>query len=245
MSGLLPNHDVTRTIHQMSESFGQAIDAKDPFTKNHSDEVAVVSHAVALAMGLPAMAADVIHIAGHLHDIGKIGVPDSVLNKNGPLSEWEWRMVRKHPATGRAILEPVWAMAHMGVPELVVCHHERFDGRGYPQGLSGRDIPLGARIIAVADSLSAMLQHRPYRTALEFEDACEEIRCGAGTQFDPAVVDAFVTIREPVRQMLIYSRHAAGPLDALLDGDDEEWTPPLKLNGGRALPPRGLEEERS
>ena len=219
--------DLTRAIHEMSESFGWAIDAKDHFTKNHSDEVAVVAHAVALAMGLTAMTADVIHIAGHLHDIGKIGVPDSVLNKNGPLTESEWRMVRRHPETGRSILAPVRAMIRMGVPDIVVCHHERFDGLGYPKGLAGHDIPLGARVIAVADSLSAMLQQRSYRMALDFDDACQEIRLGAGAQFDPAVVEAFLSIREPVRQMLVYSRHAAtDPLDDI-DTLDDRWMPTL------------------
>ena len=199
----------------MSESFGQAIDAKDPFTKNHSDEVAVVAHALALAMKLPARAADIIHIAGHLHDIGKIGVPDAVLNKRGPLTDDEWALVARHPETGRDILAPVRSMTGMGVPELVVCHHERFDGRGYPHGLSGTDIPLGARIITVADSLSAMLQHRPYRQAMDYAEACREIRDKSGTQFDPRVVDVFWDVRETVRQMLECSRLAAVDVAAL------------------------------
>ena len=193
---------VSAILHEMSESFGRAIDAKDPFTKNHSDEVAVVSQALALAMGISARMADVIHIAGHLHDIGKIGVPDYILTKSAPLADDEWRLIKRHPATGAAILTPVVAMARLGVPELVLCHHERFDGRGYPRKLSGAGIPLGARIITLADSLSAMLQERPYRKGMRFEDACLEIERHAGDHFDPEVVSVFGTIHEPVRQML-------------------------------------------
>jgi HD-GYP domain-containing protein (c-di-GMP phosphodiesterase class II) len=193
---------VSAVVHEMSESFGRAIDAKDPFTKNHSDEVAVVSQALALVMGFSPQRADAIHIAGHLHDIGKIGVPDSVLGKTTPLLPEEWELIKKHPDTGAAILAPVEAMACLGVPELVRCHHERFDGRGYPRKLAGGDIPLGARIIAVADSLSAMLQGRSYRDGMAFDDACREIERCAGAQFDPAVVSAFLDTREHVRQMM-------------------------------------------
>ena len=192
---------VSTIIHEMSESFGEAIDAKDPFTKNHSDQVAVMAHALAQAMGLPTRVADVIHIAGHLHDIGKIGVPDYILTKAGPLTLEERREVADHPATGAAILAPVRAMARMGVPGLVLCHHERWDGRGYPNGLRGEAIPLGARIIAVADSLSAMLQHRPYRGPMPFDRACDEIVRNAGAQFDPRVVEAFLAIRGSIGEM--------------------------------------------
>ncbi|MFH1135292.1 MAG: HD domain-containing phosphohydrolase [Pseudomonadota bacterium] len=193
---------ISKIVHEMSESLGRAIDAKDPYTKNHSEEVAVAAQAVALAMGFSPQQADVIHIAGHLHDIGKIGVPDRVLAKTGPLTEEEWGLIKKHPGVGAAILAPVDAMARMRVPELVLCHHERFDGNGYPGRLSGRDIPLGSRIIGLADSLSAMLRRRPYRDEIGFEEACREIERCSGSQFDPEVVEAFLTIREPVRQVL-------------------------------------------
>ncbi len=209
---------VSRIVHEMSESFGRAIDAKDPFTKNHSDETAVIAQAVASAYGLSSEMCHVIHIAGHLHDIGKIGVPDCVLTKAGALSEEEWCLVRKHPVTGAAILSPVRAMARMGIPELVLCHHERFDGRGYPRNLSGEHIPLGARIIALADSLSAMLQQRTYRKGMDFEDACREIARCAGTQFDPEVASVFFSIR--------------GEAGGLLEGVRSSPTSPLTLVGG-------------
>ena len=186
-----PAHLVTTALHQFAQSLGNAIDAKDPHTSMHSDEVAEVARTLALAMDLTPSQAAIIHVAGHLHDIGKIGVPDSVLKKQGPLTTAEWRAVRRHPEAGAAILEPVTALKRIGVVDMVLHHHERWDGKGYPHRLKGEAIPLGARIISVADALSAMLQDRPYRAALDLERACQEIDRGAGTQFDPAVVAAF------------------------------------------------------
>ncbi|WP_272699219.1 HD-GYP domain-containing protein [Desulfovibrio sp. Fe33] len=179
------------TLHQFALSLGNAIDAKDPHTSMHSDEVAEVSWVLALTMGIPPTKAAAIHVAGHLHDIGKIGVPDSVLRKEYPLTTAEWQAVRHHPEAGAAILEPVAALNRLGVVDMVLHHHERWDGKGYPHRLQGTAIPLGARIISVADSLSAMLQNRPYRPALTMDNACREIYRCAGTQFDPRVVDAF------------------------------------------------------
>jgi HD-GYP domain-containing protein (c-di-GMP phosphodiesterase class II) len=182
---------VTTALHQFAESLGNAIDAKDPHTSMHSDEVAEAARVLALAMDLTPSQAGVIHVAGHLHDIGKIGVPDSVLRKQGPLTTAEWQAIRRHPEAGAAILDPVAALKRLGVVDMVLHHHERWDGKGYPHGLSGEAIPLGARIISVADALSAMLQDRPYRAALDVNRACREIEFGAGSQFDPRVVDAF------------------------------------------------------
>jgi len=184
-------HFVTTILHQFAESLGNAIDAKDSHTSMHSDEVAQISHSIALTMGLSPREADVIHVAGHLHDIGKIGVPDATLRKKGALNTKEWQAIRKHPEAGAAILRPVVALHDLGVVDMVLHHHERYDGKGYPCGLQGVKIPLGARIIALADSLSAMLQDRPYRGALTFEAACKEIVRCSGTQFDPRVVEAF------------------------------------------------------
>lgn len=202
-------HFVTTVLHQFAESLGNAIDAKDPHTSMHSDEVAQVSHALALTMGLPPREADIIHVAGHLHDIGKIGVPDSVLQKQGPLAPDEWRAIRRHPEAGADILRPVVALSNLGIVDMVLHHHERYDGSGYPLGLRGPDIPLGARIIALADSLSAILQNRPYRKARDFQAARREIIGCSGTHFDPRVVDAFIRSAETIR----------GVMDALADGD--------------------------
>ena len=177
-------------VHQLAESLGRAIDAKDGHTLAHSEEVAVIAQALAQSLGIPAQLADRIHVAGHLHDIGKIGVPDAILGKTGPLAPDEWTRMRAHPDLGADILAPLACLRDCGIVAMVRAHHERYDGRGYPLGLAGRAIPLGARIIAVADSLSAMLQSRPYRPARSFATAVTEIDRNAGSQFDPEVVAA-------------------------------------------------------
>lgn len=193
---------VTTMLHEFAESLGNAIDAKDPHTSMHSDEVAEVSHVLALTMGLSRREADIIHVAGHLHDIGKIGVPDAVLGKKGPLTPPEWRAVRKHPRAGAEILRPVGALSRLGVVDMVLYHHERYDGKGYPERLKGDAIPVGARIISLADTLSAMLQDRPYRAAKEFDAAYREIVRCSGTQFDPRVVEAFRQSADEILKMV-------------------------------------------
>lgn len=204
MGGGCPDstHFVTTILHQFAESLGNAIDAKDPHTSMHSDEVAQVAHALALTMGLSPREADIIHVAGHLHDIGKIGVPDSVLGKEGPLTTTEWKAIRKHPEAGADILRPVASLNKLGIVDMVLHHHERYDGKGYPRGLKGAQIPLGARIIALADSLSAILQNRPYRKARDFDDAVSEIIRCSGSQFDPRVVEAFRKSADAIRGII-------------------------------------------
>ncbi len=202
---------VTTVLHEFAESLGAAVDAKDHYTRQHSEEVAVVAHALALRLGVPPARADIIHVAAHLHDVGKIGVPDAVLRKPGTLTVAEWQMIRRHPIMGAEIVRPVRALRECGVLEMILHHHERIDGRGYPQGLSGKSIPLGARIIAVADSLSAMLQQRPYRPEKTFALASAEIIRNAGTQFDPNVVQAFCDIQDSIRETVMCFRGEAFP----------------------------------
>lgn len=199
---------VTEIIHQLAESLGKAIDAKDTYTLAHSEEVAVISQTLALAMGLAHQTADLIHVAGHLHDLGKIGVPDDILSKTSGLTPKEWLAIRKHPDIGADILAPIACLRECGIVDMVRAHHEKFDGNGYPQGLKGGFIPLGARIIAVADSLSAMLQSRPYRQAKTFDQACREIVHGSGSQFDPKVVAAFVKVQDRLRDLVAMLRVA-------------------------------------
>ena len=200
------NGAVTEIIHQLAESLGKAIDAKDTYTLAHSEEVAVISQTLALSMGLGHQMADLIHVAGHLHDLGKIGVPDEILAKTSPLTPKEWLEIRKHPDIGADILAPIACLRECGIVDMVRAHHERFDGSGYPKGLTGGQIPLGARIITVADSLSAMLQSRPYRTAKSFDEACREIARGMGSQFDPKVVAAFARVKDRVRDLVAMLR---------------------------------------
>ena len=193
---------VTTVLHQFAESLGAAADAKDPHTRQHSEEVAQLSHTLALAMGCPPHEADLIHVAAHLHDIGKIGIPDAILFKQTTLTPAEWALLRKHPAKGAEIVRPVSSLVRCGIADIILHHHERFDGRGYPDGLLGTAIPLGARIVALADTLSAMLQDRPYRQARSFDCAAREIERMAGTQFDPAVVAGFLRCKDSLRMTL-------------------------------------------
>ncbi|WP_432736197.1 HD-GYP domain-containing protein [Maridesulfovibrio sp. FT414] len=183
---------VNMTVHQFAESLGNAIDAKDPYTCSHSEDVAVLSHKIGMQMGLEADRCDLLHIAGHLHDIGKIGVPDAILQKDGRLTDEEFKVIQRHPQVGADIVSPVTSLTGINIiTRSILHHHERFDGKGYPYGLAGEDIPLEARIIAVADTLSAMASNRPYRKALPFTDIVAEINRCSGTQFDPRVVGCF------------------------------------------------------
>jgi putative nucleotidyltransferase with HDIG domain len=143
-------------------------------------------------LGLPPEELDVLHRGGLLHDIGKIGVPADILDKTGKLSAREKDLIREHVKWGARILEPIAAFAE--IMPIVLQHHESFDGSGYPEGLAGKAINLGARIFAVADTFDALTSHRPYREAIGKEQAIEIIKNGAGSQFDPKVVRAFLEI---------------------------------------------------
>jgi len=174
------------SLHQIAEALGNAIDAKDVFTRDHSRQVAELSRCLALRLGFSHRQAEMIHIAGHLHDIGKIGVPDEVLAKQRPLTDVEWALIKAHPVAGARILAPVQVMnGPTGISKMVLHHHERWDGRGYPHGLRGTEIPPGARILALADSFSAMLETRPYRPRLTLGQSLDEMARCSGTQFDP------------------------------------------------------------
>lgn len=171
------------------ESMADVVDRRDPYTFQHSQSVA--DHAVRTArrLRLPNREVELIRLAARVHDLGKIAVPDEVLHKKGRLSEAEFALMKKHPETGVEILAkfPEYKRGR----ELVLAHHERIDGLGYPRGIVGSAIALGARVIAVADSWDAMTSDRPYRDALDPEVALAELLRGRGTQWDPVVVDAF------------------------------------------------------
>lgn len=193
----------TGTAHELAESLGRAVDARDCRLFEHSAIVADIASLLAQAHGLTLRQAEMVHMAGHLHDVGKIGIPDSILLKPGPLTDAEWQIMRRHPKMGADILRPVKVFCgRPGVCEIVLAHHERFDGSGYPYGLAGNDIPLGARIVAVADALSAMTEERPYRKSLSLQEAVGEVARGAGTHFDPCVVRDLLTLRGELEGML-------------------------------------------
>jgi putative two-component system response regulator len=170
-----------------------ALEAKDVYTSGHSQRVTEISVAVAERLGLPKEDIEKIRLAGLVHDIGKIGVRESVLNKPTSLSDEEFEHVRLHSQTGERILKPI--VDDEEILKTVRHHHERYDGNGYPDGLKGEEIPQLARIIAVADSFDAMTSERPYRKALSKEAACAEIERCRGSQFDPEVADAFLEIQ--------------------------------------------------
>lgn len=173
-----------------------ALEAKDRYTSGHSQRVAQVSLAIARELGLPQESLERIRIAGLIHDIGKIGVRESILNKPSRLTEEEFQQVKCHCELGERILNPI--VEDGETLKVVRHHHEHYDGSGYPDGLAGEAIPLGARILAVADAYDAMTSERPYRAALSREVACAEIERGQGCQFDPRVASTFLKIQIPV-----------------------------------------------
>ncbi|GBE58114.1 cyclic di-GMP phosphodiesterase response regulator RpfG [bacterium BMS3Abin01] len=171
-------------------SLAEAIDAKDPSTRGHSDWVAKYAVMISRQLELSEKEVEMIRFAGYLHDVGKIGISDRILGKPSQLDPDQWKMMKKHASLGAKILEPVKISS--AIKAAVRHHHERYDGKGYPGGLSGEAIPPGARTLAVADAYEAMTADRPYRKALNDEQAVEELKRCSGTQFDPLVVQAFL-----------------------------------------------------
>lgn len=171
--------------HEIIQCIVSALDAKDPYTAGHSQRVSDMALALLEFLSLDKNEIEKIHIAAHLHDIGKIGIPDSVLNKPDKLSEEEWEAMKKHPRIGADILSKSRHLKEL--KDIVLYHHERFDGKGYPEGLKGDEIPLGARIIAVCDSIDAMTSDRGYRRAYSLERCYEEIKKNLGAMYDPVL----------------------------------------------------------
>jgi putative nucleotidyltransferase with HDIG domain len=190
-----------------------AIDAKDPYTHGHSERVARVAVCIGEEMGLDKEQLDTIYLGGLLHDIGKIGIDDQVLNKPGALTPEEYEHIKKHPQLGYDILRGVRQLQK--ILPIVLHHHESWDGTGYPHGLTGESTPLVARIAAVADAFDAMSSDRPYRQGMEDEKLDAILRDGAGKQWDPAVVDAFFACREKIRQAAADDTIGAVGLDPL------------------------------
>ena len=171
--------------HEFVECITSALDARDPYTGKHSERVSDMACFIGELMGLTEAETQEIHIAGHLHDIGKIGIPDRVLLKEGKLDDEEWKLMKKHPEIGADILSKSSHFARLAA--IILHHHERWDGNGYPFGAKGAEIPLGARIIAVCDSIDAMASKRAYRNALPLEVCKAEIEKNVGIMYDPEV----------------------------------------------------------
>lgn len=171
--------------HEIIDCITFALDTRDPYTGGHSQRVSDMALEVCKILGLDKNESEKVHIAAHLHDIGKIGVPDAVLQKQGKLTEDEWQQMKKHPEYGANILKKSHRLSELS--EIVLMHHERFDGKGYPFGKSGDEIPLGARIIAICDSIDAMTSNRCYRKSLSFETCYNEIKINLGKMYDPQI----------------------------------------------------------
>lgn len=168
--------------HEIIECIVSALDAKDPYTAGHSQRVSDLSLEVCKLLALDDQETEKIHIAAHLHDIGKVGIPDRVLNKEGKLTAEEWQYMKKHPQIGAEILSKSHHLNEL--KDMVLYHHERVDGSGYPRGLRGMEIPFGAKIIAICDSIDAMLSNRSYRKAHTFQHCYDEIKNNLGTMYD-------------------------------------------------------------
>ena len=183
-------YDTLDSAEQVIFSLAAAVEAKDKYTEKHTHRVAESARHVGMKLGLPERALDALYRGGIIHDIGKIGVPDAILLKPGPLAGDEVRIMRAHTTIGESIVRPLRSGANL-LP-IIRNHHEHFDGRGYPDGLAGRAIPRLARIVAVCDSYDALVTDRPYRKARTVDEAIGTLADGAGKQWDPEVVEALV-----------------------------------------------------
>lgn len=188
------SHETLRRIFlDTATALAAAIEAKDPITSSDGQRVAELAVGLAQALGVCDGELDGIYVGSVLHDIGKIAIPTEILMRTHPPTKEEWALIRRHPLNGAQMISSVrfpW-----DVKSLILQHHERFDGTGYPAGLKGEQIVLSARIFAVVDAFEAMTSDRPYRFAMREEDALDEIRKNAGTQFDPDIGQTFVELR--------------------------------------------------
>jgi len=172
--------------HDLIAGIVAALEAKDRFTADHSLRVSDMAEQICKIMVLPEEQTEMIHMAAHVHDIGKISIPEAILEKPGALDDEEWSQIRQHPSMGADILNRSAELSE--IANIVLHHHERWDGKGYPDGQKGRDIPLGSRIIAVCDSIDAMISERPYRKTLSQQKCREEIEQNSGVMYDPDIV---------------------------------------------------------
>jgi putative nucleotidyltransferase with HDIG domain len=205
--GLMRNSQRVKEDHmELTIALSKALDSRDTYTLHHSENVARYAVNIAEKLKLSKDQCTIIRIGGLLHDIGKIGIPEHILNKPGKLTEDEFAIIKDHPTIGYEIIKHISYFKQNGILDIVLYHHERYDGKGYPSGLKGDQIPLVARIVAVADTFDAMSSRRVYRNELELNYILNEIRNNKETQFDPQIVDIFLslfdvkTLEEKVRK---------------------------------------------
>lgn len=190
-SNALAYDDLKKLYLGTIEGFVKAIEAKDVYTKGHSERVVKIAVKIAIEMGLPRKGIELLQHAGVLHDIGKIGIDNSILNKQESLTELEYDEIKKHPAIGKAIVSSIKFL--LETAKIILHHHERWDGKGYPDRLKNDEIPLFSRILCIADSYDSMTSDRPYRPAMSEKKAVSEIKKSAGSQFDPSLIKYFLT----------------------------------------------------
>lgn len=181
-------------FYRMVQSLVRGLEAKDSYTRGHSDRVAEYAYSIALEMGLSKEDAEILKEVTQLHDIGKLGIDENVLNKTEKLRDDEWEIIKRHPVTGEEILKPL--LLEKKLLSVVRNHHERYDGKGYPDGLKGEELDVWVQIVTVADSYDAMTSKRSYRDALSKEIAIAELKKNSQTQFSPQVVEAFLKVLE-------------------------------------------------
>ena len=210
--------DNDRQFREFTRALARTVDAKDPYTYGHSDAVTRYALAIARELGLDHQQRRDIEISGRLHDIGKIGISEYILNKPARLSDKEFEDIKKHPEIAAAILKGTSSL--QSIKQVILFHHERYDGSGYPAGLCGEEIPFGARILAVCDAFDTMTSDRSYRTSLGIEKARQELMDGKGTQFDPDIVDVFTKVID--RKGFVLSAHRLGHGVAGAGLDEEE-----------------------
>ncbi|MGA1869917.1 MAG: HD-GYP domain-containing protein [bacterium] len=202
------NQELSQAYCDTLNAIVNTLEARDPYIRDHTTRVTSMSKAIAHQMALGEEDIFLLEIGALLHDVGKIGIPDAILHKPGPLDDLEYNQIKEHSQKGKFILKDITYL-EQAVP-YVLYHHERFDGKGYPAHICGKEIPLAGRIIAVADSFDAMTSDRPYRKAMSFKKAITELENCAGKQFDPEVVREFVKIWE------------SGTLTTILTGRKQE-----------------------
>ncbi len=191
--------DLSELFYKTIKSISFALDAKDKYTHGHSLRVTLYSLALAKKLNLPDELLEEIETAGLLHDIGKIAIPEKILLKPGKLTEEEYNIIKSHPELGERLITGIEKLKL--ISNWLKSHHERYDGKGYPDGLVGEQIPISSRIIAIADTYDAMTSNRAYRGALSHEVAIEEIRSCSGTQFDPNLAEIFISIRDEIQKI--------------------------------------------
>jgi putative nucleotidyltransferase with HDIG domain len=189
--------ELEETFVETVVALANAIDMRDTYTSSHSQRIAEWAREIARLLGCTSQEAQAVYWGGLLHDIGKIGIADSILKKPNHLDDAEWEVIRKHTIHGAQLVARIRKLAH--VAPIIECSHERYDGSGYPCGLKGEEIPLGARIIGVVDSFSAMLDERPYKKSISEEEAIAELKRNSGILFDPQIVNVFLYVLNKYR----------------------------------------------